>query len=648
MHPSAGRRIPLIIGIITLGACASSSGRDAPADEVSGEWRHYHRDYAGTRYAPFEQIHAGNVGELVPAWTWASDSVNATPEYRNASTPLMIDGVLYFTTGAQRTVVAADARTGATRWRWRLDEGARARVAPRRNSGRGVAYWSDGKSARVFVVTPGFHLAALDAATGQPITTFGKDGIVDLKLQLGVELDPVTAAIGSSSPPLVFEDLVILGPALEVGLRPPSRRNVPGRVLALDARTGELRWRFNPIPHAGEPGNDTWENRSWEYTGNAGAWAPFSLDARRGWLYIPTEAATGDYYGGHRHGDNLFSTSIVCLDARTGKHIWHYQVVHHDIWDYDNPTTPMLVDINAGGRRVEAVVQLTKQSFAYVLDRVTGKPVWPINETAVPQSDVPGEKTSPTQPIPTRPPPYDRQGVSVDDLIDFTPALRARALEAVKGLRLGALFAPASLVNAPDSTRGTLSLPGTLGGSNWEHGAFDPETGMLYVGSYTQPTVIALGKDTARSDMDYVMVGGRVPTVDGLPIVKPPYGRITAIDLSTGEHRWMVANGETPASIRENAALAGITIPPTGSRTRPVLLATKTLLLAGEGWDGAPVLRALDKRTGATIAALRLPGMIGSQPMSYVLDGVQYLAFWVGDTRTQMRARLVTYRLPAR
>jgi len=637
--------IAMIALVPARGLGAQQSTRGEPAGQPPGDWRHHHRDLAGTRYSPLDQIDAASIARAAIAWEWKSDSLHTSPEYRNASTPILYDGTLYFTTGTDRAVVAADAGTGATRWVWRLAEGQRARVAPRANSGRGVSLWSDGVSTRVLVVTPGFHLAALDAKTGVPVASFGKNGVVDLKLELGVPLDPETAAIGSSSPPLVFEDVIVVGPALEVGLRPRSRRNVPGRVLALDARTGALRWRFNTIPQPGEFGNDTWENGSWEFTGNTGAWPPHALDARRGWLYVPVEAATGDYYGGLRPGDNLFSTSLVCLDVRTGARIWHQQIVHHDIWDYDNPASPILVDITVDGRPIEAVVQLTKQSFAYVFDRVTGEPVWPIEERNVPQSDVPGERTSPTQPFPTKPAPYDRQGVTIDDLIDFTPALRAEAIEAVKPLRLGPLFTPGSLRDATDGTRGTLSLPGVYGGSNWEGGAFDPETGMLFVGSTTSPYVIALGNDSARSDMDYVMAGGRVPTIQGLPLVKPPYSRITAIDLNTGERAWMIPNGETPDAIRDNPALAGIELPVTGGTSRPVLLATKTLLFAGEGFGGRPILRALDKQTGRTVRAIDLPAAVTSPPMSYLHDGRQYIAFWVGDARSALRARLVALAL---
>ncbi|HSR42263.1 MAG TPA: PQQ-binding-like beta-propeller repeat protein, partial [Longimicrobiales bacterium] len=454
------------------------------------------------------------------------------------------------------------------------------------------------------------------------------------------------AVIGSSSPPLVHEDVVVVGPALAIGLRPPSRANVPGYVMAFDVRTGRRRWRFHTIPRAGEDGVETWEGDSWRYTGNAGAWAPLSLDEERGWLYVPVEAATGDYYGGHRPGDNLFSSSLVCLDVRTGERIWHRQIVRHDIWDRDNPTAPILADITVDGRPVEAVVQLTKQAFAYVFDRVTGEPVWPMDDRPVPQSDVPGEQTSPTQPFPTKPAAYDRQGVTVDDLIDFTPALRAAAVEAVEPFRLGSLYSPPSLRDAADGTRGTLSLPGTLGGTNWEGGAFDPETGMLYVGSHTSPFILSLESEPERSDMDYIFAGGRVPTVEGLPLIKPPYSRITAIDLNTGEHAWMVAAGDTPEWIREHPALQGVELPRTGSVARPMLLATRTLLFTAEGVAGEPFVRALDKATGEIVWERRLPAPVTSPPMSFVAEGRQHVAFWIGDPREDLPSRLVALALP--
>ena len=559
----------------------------------------------------------------------------------------MVNGTLYFTAGVQRWVVAVDAATGANKWAWHLEEGERARVAPRRSSGRGVAFWTDGTSERIFTVTPGFMLAALDATTGVPVQGFGINGLVDLKANLGVEIDLVNAVIGNTSPPFVYENVVIIPPALQEGTRPPSMTNVPARIMAFDTRTGKLAWRFNTIPVKGEAGYDTWEKGSAEFTGNAGSWAPMAADEKRGLIYVPVEDATGDYYGGHRPGNNLFSSSLVCLDARTGKRVWHQQLVHHDIWDRDNPTQPILADITVGGKRIDAVVQLTKQAYAFVFDRATGAPVWPINETPVEQTDVPGEKTSPTQPVPSRPAAFDRVGLTPDDLIDFTPALRAEAIKQLAKVRLGKTpFTPPSLAAAPDGTAGTLVVPGNLGGANWEGGALDPETGILYVGSWTNPSILALAKDT-RSDMDYSGAGGGSTRVRGLPILKPPYSRVTAIDLNTGDHKWMVANGDTPPDIKSNAALAGITIARTGAQTRPEILVTKTLLLVAEGHGAQPILHALDKATGAEIASIMTPGTINSLPMSYSINGRQFIAFWTSNRQAQQPSELITLALPA-
>ena len=357
-------------------------------------------------------------------------------------------------------------------------------------------------------------------------------------------------------------------------------------------------------------------------------------------------AAPRDYYGGPRRGDNLFSTTLLCVDVRTGKRIWHYQTVHHDIWDYDNPTAPILADIEVDGKKIQAVVQLTKQSFAYVFDRVTGKPVWPIVEKPVPASDVPGERAAATQPFPTRPPAYDRQGVSVDDLIDFTPELRAQALEIIKPYHIGPLFTPATLLHAPDGTKGLLSLPGSLGGADWEGGAVDPETGVVYVGSHTAPSVLAMARDSVHSDMNVVNLGGGPPTVQGLPLLKPPYSRITAIDLNRGEFLWQKPSGDTPDRVKNNPALKGIAIPATGGFARPVVLVTKTLLFAAEGWGGEPVLRALDKKTGEVLWSLRLPGSVSSVPMTYSLGGKQYVAFWVDDQRAGVTSELLAFAIP--
>lgn len=611
------------------------------------EWRTYGGDPGNARYSPLDLLNRNNVAGVKVAWRWKSDNFSVPPEYRNESTPIMVNGTLYFTSGAERWVVAADAATGATQWAWHLDEGPRGLKAPRRSAGRGVAYWTDGASERIFTVTPGLQLVALDARTGQPIPTFGTNGMTDIKASLGVDIDLVNAVIGNSSPPFVVGDVVVIPPALQEGTRPPSMKNVPGRIVAIDAKTGALAWRFNTIPVKGDPGYETWEAGSAEYTGNAGAWAPLAADTARGLLYVPVEDATGDYYGGHRPGNNLYSSSLVCLDAKTGKRVWHQQLVHHDIWDRDNPTQPILADVTVGGRKMAVVVQLTKQAYAYVFDRVTGAPVWPMPEQPVQQSDVPGERTAATQPIPSKPAAFDRQGVNIDDLIDFTPELRAEAVKMLEKVRLSRnAFTPPSLANAPDGTTGTLVVPGNLGGANWEGGALDPETGLLYVGSWTNPTILALTKDPQRSDMDWVGGGGGSTRVKGLPILKPPYSRITAIDLNTGDHAWMVPNGDTPPEIRSNPALAGVALPRTGATTRPELLVTKTLLFAAEGNGAQPILHVLDKATGAEITAITVLGTINSVPMTYAINGRQFVAFWTSNRQAQQPSELVALALP--
>lgn len=613
----------------------------------AGEWRTYHGDNRSLRYSPLAQITKENVARLGVAWERDLGPFGPKPEFKNEAAPLYVDGTLLMTAGINRDVVALDPATGAERWRWTLDEGERTAKSPRRNSGRGVTYWSDGTEARIVVVTPGFRLVSLDARSGRPVLSFGADGMVDLKRDLGRGgFDPL-APIGSSSPVVISNGVIVVGPALELGFRPKTMANVPGFVRGFDVRSGKELWRFNTIPRAGERFVETWQAESWKYTGNAGVWAPFSADDALGYVYLPVEAPTGDLYGGHRPGDNVYSSSLVCLDVRTGKVVWHFQQIHHDIWDYDNTTAPMLIDVRVGARTVKAVALMTKQAFTYVFDRVTGEPVWPIVERPVPASDVPGERAAATQPFPSKPPAFDRQGLSLDDVVDFTPEIRARAVEALKGYRLGAMYQPPSLAAATDGTRGTILLPGVQGGAQWEHGAADPDTGLMYVSSATQPSLVALETST-DSDMDYVAVQQRgVPTVDGLPIVKPPYGRITALDLTRGDIAWQVANGDTPPAIRNHPLLKGVTLPRTGSRSRAGLLATKTLLFAGEGWGGQPFFRALDKATGATIWETALPAVQTGPPMTYVHEGRQYVAFTVGDQERGIPARLMALALPA-
>ncbi len=615
---------------------------------TDGQWRYYGGGQGGTGYSPLDQIDASNVGDLEIAWTWAARNQGPRPETKNSTTPLMVDGVLYATAGSRRNVVALDAGTGEMLWMWRMDEGERARSAPRANSGRGVAYWSDEQGDdRIYVITPAYHLVALDAHTGREIETFGTNGVVDLRLGLDREVDLIEAVIGSSSPPVIARDVIVVGAALAIGSRPPSMENVPGHVRGFDVRTGERKWIFHTIPEEGEYGNETWEDGSWEYTGNAAVWPPFTVDEELGYVYLPVEDATGDYYGGHRPGDNLFSSSLVALNIETGERIWHFQLVHHDIWDYDAPTAPILTDITVDGRDIKAVAQITKQAFLYVFDRITGEPVWPIEERPVPQGNVPGEWYSPTQPFPTKPAPFDRQGITIDDLIDFTPELRAEAEARLSSLVIGPLYTPPSILD--DGGRGgTLMMPSQTGGANWEGGAFDPETGVIYIASKSDGGTLTLGTSDA-SDMRFVQsFGGGRGRGGGrgsrLPLVKPPWGRITAIDLNTGEHLWMQANGDTQDRVKNNPALAGVEIGRWGKATRAGILVTKTLVLAGEGYGGDPHFYGYDKATGEIMADLEIPASQTGLPMTYMHDGKQYVVFTVGGGG--QAAQLIAMALP--
>ena len=443
---------------------SSASVGWAQEGTANGEWRHYAGDLASTRYSPLDQIDASNFNDLELVWRMKTDNFGPQPEYNFEGTPLMVDGVVYTTVGTRRAVVAVDAGTGEYLWMHRLDEGERGAATPRRLSGRGLAYRDDGGAGQIIYVTPGYQMIALDAATGQRVSSFGTDGIVDLMQNMDQEIDPLSGSIGLHATPMVAGDTIIVGAAHVPGSAPVSMRNTKGYVRGFDADTGARRWIFHTIPGADEFGNDTWLNESWRYTGNTGVWGQISVDTELGIVYLPTEMPTNDYYGGHRHGDNLFSDSIVAVDLETGDRLWHYQVIHHDVWDWDFPCAPVLVDVEIEGRPgiTKIVAQPSKQGWLYVLDRETGEPIWPIEEREVEASDVPGERLALTQPFPTRPPAYDRQGVSVDDLIDFTPELRAEALELVAKFRLGPIFTP-PVVADPDGRYGTLMLPSTGG-----------------------------------------------------------------------------------------------------------------------------------------------------------------------------------------
>jgi quinoprotein glucose dehydrogenase len=633
---------------LTAALLIAAVGAQGQRTTEEGAWPVYGGDAAFTRYSPLDQIDSGNAERLAVAWRRPMGPLTDRPEVRSQTTPLYVDGRLFVTAGFTRHVVALDPASGEVLWQWDpAEEEERLADAPRVNSGRGVAWWGgDGGPGRLLVVTPGYRLAALHPGTGAPVVAFGDGGVVDLmeghRVREGV---PLVGTIGASAPPLVAGDVIVVGSAHHVGMRPPSRVNTPGDIRGFDVRTGELLWTFNPIPEPGEAGHETWLDDAWRFTGNAGVWTTMSYDPESGLVYLPTEAATGDYFGGHRPGENLFSSSVVALDARTGERRWHFQIIHHDIWDWDNPTAPILADVTVDGRARKLAVQLTKQSFAYVFDRITGEPIWPIEERPVPQSDVPGEWTSPTQPIPTRPAPYDRQGFSEADLIALTPEVHERARRLASRYRMGGLYTPPSVKDAPDGTQGTLSLPSAIGGANWEGGALDPETGMLYVPSMTNASVLALEPGGADSDMDWIAARAATAVLPGVPMVQPPWGRITAIDLTTGDHRWQVANGDTPPPVAERLGVPLEDLPRTGKVSRAGLVVTATLLFAGEGMSGAPVFRAHDKATGEILAELELPAAQVGLPMTYLHEGRQYVAMAVGGGEGGVE--IVALALPA-
>ena len=603
-------------------------------------WKHFGGEMSAQRYSSIDQINNKNVNDLEISWRWKSKDFGNFQEIRNVSMPIMRNGLVFIGVGSTRSIAAIDAENGETVWIWHPNEGDRFSSAARKDSGKGVAYFEDdNEKKRVIVITPGYQLVSLDADTGIADENFGINGIVDLTVGMRTsskqELD-----VGSTSPPLVIDDVIIVGSAHKASFAPASMANVKGDVRGYDAHTGNLLWTFKTIPSKGEYGYDTWLNGSADYTGNASVWAPMSADQDLGLVYLPIESATGDRYGGDRPGDNLFSSSLVAVDAKTGKLRWHYQIVHHDIWDYDNSSAPILADLD----EKKIVIQLTKQSYAFVFDRETGEPHWPIHEINVPKSDVPGEWTSPTQPIPSLPEAYDRSGVSRNDLIDYTPEISQAVENLIKDYRLGPLYTPPSLAESKDGTKGTLSLPFPTGGSNWEGGAYDPETNLLYVPSQTRLALLSLKDGDESTDVRYVASNSPKLEVFDIPIAKPPWGRITAIDMNSGKIKWSVANGETPEAIINNPYLKGVEIPRTGKATRAGLLLTKTLLFAGEGFGGDPVFRAHDKYNGKIISEIVLPGSQSSPPSTYMINNRQFIIMTISDGKSP--AELIALSLP--
>ena len=646
----------------------------AQSGAKNGEWRSYGGDLGHTRYSPLDQINASNFKDLEVAWHFKTDSLGPRPEYQFEGTPLMVHGVVYTTAGSRRAVVALDgATTGEMLWMHSENEGARGSAAPRQLSGRGLAFWSDNREERILYVTPGYRLIALDAKTGVPVRSFGTNGAVDLKMDDDQEIDPLSPDIGLHSTPAVAKDVVIVGAAHRSGGVPRSYKNVKGYVRGFDVRTGKRLWIFHTIPKPGEPGIDTWLNDSWSYTGNTGVWGQISVDEDLNTVYLPVELSTGDYFGAHRPGNNLFSETLVAVDLHTGQRKWHYQLVHHGLWDMDIPCAPILADVTVNGRAIKAVAQPTKQGVLYVFDRVTGQPVWPIEEKPVEKGDVPGEWYAPTQPFPTKPPAYERTGVSIDDLIDFTPDLRAQGQDLAAKYKLGPMFTPPVVSKLPGPL---ATLSRAQAGTNWFGGSYDPETHTVYV--FSTGSIGAYGlvppTNARMSDMEYVQGsaasgartsggagssagGGRTGelaggartaepaggeggggglTVQGLPLGKPPYGRISAIDLNKGEILWQIAHGETPDNVRNHPALRGVNIPRTGRPGMIGTLVTKTLVIAGEGGfattpsgQRGAMLRAYDKATGKEAGAVYMPAPQSGSPMTYMLNGKQYIVIAV-------------------
>jgi quinoprotein glucose dehydrogenase len=680
----------LAFATVALAPMRKALAQRVSQDVPDTEWRHYAGDQASTRYAPLDQINAENFVDLQLAWSFKTDALGARKEYQFEPTPLHVKGRLFLTAGSRRDCVALDAATGELLWMYRLDEGQRARNSPRQLSGHGCSYWTDGTEERILFVTVGYQLVSLDAKTGRPDPAFGTDGIVDLKRNFDQEIDPETADVGLHATPLIARDTIVVGAAHTAGDQPRIRENVKGYVRGFDVRTGQRKWIFHTIPLKGEFGYNTWEEGLAEKAGNNGVWAEMSADEELGLVYLPVELATGDEVGIFRRREALFGESLVALDIETGERRWHYQFIHHGLWDHDLPCAPILCDIPVDGKTVKALAQPTKQSFLYVLDRTTGEPIWPIEERPVEAGDVPGEWYSPTQPFPTRPPAYDMQGVTEDDLIDFTPELRAEAVEFVKQFKIGPLFTPPVL--SKPGRWGTIMMPGIQGGTNWPGGCYDPETHTVYVYSKSQPGVVGIipNENMNVSEFPYVRgtygieprpmmaMGAEMPqrppapppanprpggqdevgptaprslSVQGLPLLKPPYGRITAIDLTKGEHRWQIAHGETPDDIREHPALKGLDIPRTGRAGNLGPLVTKTLVICGEagfytneyGLRGA-MLRGYDKMTGEEKGAVYMPAPQSGSPMTYMLGGRQYIVVAIGGGNYS--AELMAFRLP--
>jgi quinoprotein glucose dehydrogenase len=678
---------------------AGQSGTNTPfvASTRTGDWPSYTGDTRGTRYSPLDQINARNFNDLEVAWRFKTDNLGTRPEYKLEGTPIVVNGVLYATAGTRRSVIALDAATGELLWVHRYPEGARGAHAPRQLSGRGLAYWTDGRAdRRILYVTPGYRLVALDAATGQPVRSFGKDGVVDLKVGVvigtGQQIDLETGEIGVHSTPTVVNDVILIGSAMKEGMTVRTHNNTKGLARAFDARTGRLIWTFHTIPKPGEEGADTWLNNSWAINGNTGVWTQITVDEELGLVYLPVESPTSDYYGGKRPGNNLFGESLVCVDLRSGKRKWYFQFVHHPLWDHDLSSAPLIADVTVNGRPRKVVAVPSKQAWLFVFDRITGEPIWPIEEKPVPKGDVPGEWYAPTQPHPPASLMYGHNSVHVpDDLIDFTPDLRAQALKQLERYRWyqDVVYNP-PMIGDVKGLLGAITMGAANGGTNWPGGGYDPETHTVFVQASTSSIAaesVAPPPD-GFSDLPYQagVVGqefrerlaagtgtyadaqpqrgrpepgrgarpepgrgarpepGRGTTssergveggglmVQGLPIIKPPYGVLAAIDLDRGRINWRVPHGDTPDAVRNHPLLKGLAIPKTGQNGSVGLVITKTLVILGDSQftttDEHPrgaMLRAYDKVSGQQVGAVYLPAPQSGSPMTYLANGKQYI-----------------------
>ena len=735
--------IAAVIGAGALFAYAKQSSARQGAQLVRGnkpgEWRYWGADAWSTRYSALDQINAQNFDSLQVAWQWNAGQYGEDEYYR--TTPLYANGRLFTVATNRRDAFAIDPATGKTLWQWGIKEGIRWQKAPRQFAGRGLSYWTDGRNERVIVVTPGYHLAIIDAKTGKGDPNVGPkhDGVVDLMAGLGyplvplavddtfpleiseawparrarpgekwnpktktgadgtVGIDPANGQIANSSPAIVVGDVIVVGNSSIHGYYPLHKHNIPGFIRGFDVHTGKQLWKFNLVPQPGEFGADTWKNGSkigTEGVGKVDAWATYSADPALGMVYIPVGMPIADEYGGHRPGNNLFSSSVVAIDVKTGQRKWHYQFVHHDIWDYDTPMAPNLLDVTIDGKPRKIIAATTKQGFVYVLDRVTGEPIWPIVETPVGQTEVPGEETSPTQPIPTKPAPYAQQGLQEADLVDYTPAIKDSALALAKKCRMGPYFIPGSPLdgkgkNGPAQYSCSWYAPGASGGVNIDGGtAADPETGMIYVGGQSGLSTIAVAHDpcselnytsphnscgkggATKPPPDYVVPQGEAAgrggafsrvaattTIGGISILKPKeMGGITAYDLNTGDKKWWVPNGNLwREQTTKDSLFAGVTlprVPALGGQAE--VITTKSLLIHGTGRSGAgrgarggggggrgggagtapvtgPKLYAFDKATGKEVGAVPIPSVNTAVPMTFLHQGRQYIVFATGQ-----------------